>query len=227
MRLTNSNKLDLKTAISSLEQSEGLEVICAGYESRSIKRQKDVTPHVHVLIATSLNKIKLNRAANQLGYKGGHGEKSYNVTQSKGELNYALSYHCKGDMQGKYEVDILDPSAAESKHVEWHTRHAEIAAERQKKVPLYQRVVNEIILNIHDYEGRGMEDGTVRLNKEKIVKRIISAYAEADIWFKSDSIEKTYNLLAAKIDVDRILNANSIRLENFSDIYIDGKSNTA
>lgn len=222
LRLTNSKLDELKQAVQSLLKVDSIKVHVAGYEQRSIKRGKDVTPHVHVLLEMGYEKIWLNRKANQLGYKGGHGERSYNATKSKYDLEVALQYHCKGDMKGQYNVEVIDEVEAQRNHIAWHTEHAQVLMARTEKVPLYLRVVQEIVANVDEYTGRRMEDGTMKLNKEKIVRRIISAYAEADTWFKSDNLEKTYNLLVAKLDVDSILNSNQAFMERFPDICIDG-----
>lgn len=221
IRLSNSNSESLKKDVKAIAETKGITVHVAGYENWSMKRNKATLPHAHVLVSMAEDKIKLNRRCNALGYKGGLGEMGYNVSRRDEELEKSERYHCKGNIKGQYEVEYIDGVQAQLRHADYHMIAAKAHSTREKKKPLYLRIVEDIIANLDEYYGRKQEDGSIALSRRKIIRRIMSSYAEADLWFKSDAIEKTYNLLSAKIDIGSILNANEVRVENMHVIYIN------
>lgn len=209
IRLTNENLQELKQHVQHIESDLGIQVHAAGYECFSISKQQDIAQHVHVLVTTNYTKDTIYRKLRKVGYGGNDGNMSYNVRQSKHEILEALQYHCKGHARGEYVVEFN--MHARTHHDQWWDLHEKIERRQQThKQPVYRRAVEYIEKNISDFR----EYNTGTLDTELVLRKILEFYGDNMEGFTQQNVEKTYNLLRARLDRDRMAEDWAYRYRN-------------
>lgn len=218
LRLTNDNETLLRSDIGELGE-KCVEVVVVAYESYSIKYKKDCPLHCHALLKV-YSSPTFRRHVVSKGYKGGSGNKSYNISIRKESVEDCLLYHCKGKGRGDFEVEGVDRDLIMSSNNKyWDTRDA-IEKRKEKddsRSPLYVQIAHHVFSNFKDfvYEEEGAwsdEEGYSTnsryfLDPKRIARYAVKRYSEYGPLFDQDNIRKCCYFVMSRYDSDSVANA--------------------